>query len=95
MVFLLMFCMLYLKLIDDPWCQKKRKKKESPRKKKKEKKKKKDKDSKKNASDDEDAVFDKALAKAGLLNKTSTNGFDGRKTFFYRLSCINPRTVGG
>ncbi|CAL1537077.1 unnamed protein product [Lymnaea stagnalis] len=44
-----------------------------------EKKKKKDKDSKKKDSDDEDAQFDKALAKAGLLNKSSANGLDGRK----------------
>ncbi|KAI8782569.1 protein strawberry notch 1 [Biomphalaria glabrata] len=56
---------------DDPWCQKKKKKKESTKKKKKEKKKKKDKNSKKD-SDDEDAEFDKALAKAGLLNKSKS-----------------------
>ncbi|XP_059147348.1 protein strawberry notch homolog 1-like isoform X2 [Physella acuta] len=73
---------------DDPWCQKKRKKKESPKKKKREKKKKKDKDSKKNASDDEDAVFDKALAKAGLLNKTSTNGFDGHSGNWEKASAM-------
>ncbi|KAH9525542.1 Protein strawberry notch 1, partial [Bulinus truncatus] len=64
---------------DDPWCKRKKKKKESPKKKKKkkEKKTKRDKDSKK--SEDEDAEFDKALAKAGLLNKskTMTNALNG------------------
>ena len=87
--------MWYSTILDDPWCQKKKKKKkkkEVPKKKKKAKRKK-DKGSGKNKDDDdddEDDEFDKALAKAGLLNKPSnrpssaaslTNGFDGRKSY--------------
>ena len=72
----------YNYLSDDPWCQKKKKrKKESPKKKKKLKKKKKDKNSNKD-SEDEDDEFDKALTKAGLLNRpksSQSNSTDSRK----------------
>ncbi|RUS79533.1 hypothetical protein EGW08_012701 [Elysia chlorotica] len=58
---------------DDPWCKKKKRKRESPKKKKKLKKKKTTKKKGKDSnSEEEDDEFDRALTKAGLLNKAST-----------------------
>ncbi|XP_012940832.1 protein strawberry notch homolog 1 [Aplysia californica] len=72
---------------DDPWCQKKKKKKEVPKKKKKVKKK--EKESKNKESDNEDDEFDRALAKAGLLNKPSTtNGLDGHAGNWEKASAM-------
>ena len=65
---------------DDPWCKKKKRKRESPKKKKKLKKKKatKKKGKESDSEEEEDDEFDRALTKAGLLNKAPTQ-FDGRK----------------